>query len=415
MTNPDPGTSTPTVDLSRLRYQSFEFDGQRTRGHDRSYIEKIAFGDSIEGATVLDIGSYLGYFCVKALKGRALAATGIEPHAESVAQAEAIAQKLGVQPRYLNGDFEEWDFSGERFDVVLCLNVLHHMFDAIAAINKMKRLAKRKIVIEFAAPNIRDVISGEVGPIHLLTNWIPAIVLGNPRKNVDIAKRSFLFTGKAMRVLFDKHSCEFEPVTITKSPFKGRLILEANKRNLGEVAFVVGPTASGKSTCFAKLMQDASYRQSCGLSVEPWHGVLGHEISLPNGRVDRALVHYDLLRPHGRSIRAYNRDPRCDLLDVAERATFVTLMVEPSQLRKQLLSANKVTDPSRLSKRHSELYRLYADPSFLRGWYQAWFSYIDRHAKKMTTNVILLRRQDGSESIVPAQNWKSYFTELYGS
>jgi 2-polyprenyl-3-methyl-5-hydroxy-6-metoxy-1,4-benzoquinol methylase len=279
----------------KLRYQSFDLGGAKTGGHDRSYLNPTIFGADSSGQSYLDIGSYLGYFCVEALKRGAYSATGIEPDAESVRQAATLAGFAGVSPCYLHGDFEEWDFGSEKFDVVLCLNVLHHMFDAIGAINKMKRLARKKIVIEFASPSLRDLLYRSLNPFAVPANAVPAVILGNPKKNTDIASRSFLFTAKAMKVLFEKHTCAFEPLTITRSPFKGRLILEARRRDLGHVAFIASPTSSGKSSLFGRLLADAALRRKYGLEENEWRGVHGQEIDLPPGRSDRVFVHCDML------------------------------------------------------------------------------------------------------------------------
>lgn len=397
-----------------LRYQSFSAAGGKTAGHDRSYLLPLAFGDDIAGASVLDIGSYLGYFCVQALKRGAATATGMEPDAESVRHARKLAEFEGVAPRYLEGDFEEWDFGGERFDVVLCLNVLHHMFDAVGAINKIKRLARRRVILEFASPSPRDLLSRSLNPFAMVANLLPAIVLGEARHHTDIASRSFLFTAKAMRVLFDMHTAAFEPVEIRKSPFKGRQLLIARKRDLGHVAFLAGPTAAGKSTLFDRLLNDASCRSSVGLEGDGWRGVHTHDIDLPAGRSDRALVHYDVLRPFHRSIRAFNRDPRCDLLDVAEKTSVITLMSDPATLRRQLLSAAGAASPGALSKRHREIHERYGDPRFLRTWYESWFSYLQRYAGKMQVNRVLVRGADGSERLIDAAEWRGAYESLVG-
>ena len=409
-----PGSAAEFSLREKLRYQSFEIGDTKTSGHDRSYLTPIVFDGASTGHSYLDIGSYLGYFCVEALKRGARSATGIEPDAESIRQATKLAGFMGVSPRYLQGDFEEWDFGSERFDVVLCLNVLHHMYDAIGAINKMKRLARRKIVIEFASPSLRDLLYRSLNPFAVLANTVPAVILGNPKKNTDIASRSFLFTAKAMKVLFEKHTCSFEPLTITRSPFKGRLVFAARRRNLGHVAFVSGPTSSGKSTLFGRLLVDKAHRRNFGLEEDEWRGVHGHEIDLPPGRSDRVLVHYDMLRPYRRSIRSFNRDPRCDLLDTAERTSTITLMVAPALLREQLLKAAGVETPSRLGKRHQDIYERSADREFLSTWYESWFDYLGRYQGKMVSNKILLRDEAGSETIIAASNWRNAFSALYG-
>jgi outer membrane protease len=53
----------------KLKYQSFVLaNGDVTPGYDRSYMNEIVFGQTFKGKSLLDIGSYLGYFCVGAMK-----------------------------------------------------------------------------------------------------------------------------------------------------------------------------------------------------------------------------------------------------------------------------------------------------------------------------------------------------------
>ncbi len=50
-----------------LRYQKIRLPyGRATPGEEREDTLQIAFGDDLEGRSVLDVGSYLGYFCLAA-------------------------------------------------------------------------------------------------------------------------------------------------------------------------------------------------------------------------------------------------------------------------------------------------------------------------------------------------------------
>jgi hypothetical protein len=65
----EPGDLAGLDEFSRrekLRYQSFELAcGQATEGHNRSYLNELAFDGGIDGRAVLDIGCNLGYFCIR--------------------------------------------------------------------------------------------------------------------------------------------------------------------------------------------------------------------------------------------------------------------------------------------------------------------------------------------------------------
>ncbi|MSP83149.1 MAG: methyltransferase domain-containing protein [Alphaproteobacteria bacterium] len=383
-------------------------------GHDRSYLNDVIFGTGIADQTILDIGCYLGFFCLEALRRGAAGATGIEPDLECVRRANEIAAANGQAPEYIAGDFESWDWGGRRFDVVLCLNILHHMFDPVHALRRIMRLARSKVVLEFAAPRPRDLLRTRINPLALLAGSLPAILLGAPKRTEDVAAQSFLFTAKAMEVLFNKHTTAFEPVTITKSPFKGRLVLEARRRRIGHLVVVTGPTASGKSTLIKRIAGDPACCGRLGLEDGPWLLTDAHVKNLPRGRVDRAIMHYDLLRPYRRSIKAYDRDPATDLFGEAEALSVVTLMVAPDRLRDQLRTSELTGRRGQRRKRQADIHERYAERDFLRSWYEAWFALVARHAPRLRNNAIVVRR-GAADDILPAQCWREVYEGLLGN
>ncbi len=396
------------ADREALKYQSFELaDGQKTEGHDRSYLNDVIFSDDLTGKRVLDIGCFLGFFCVESARRGALA-TGIEPDRECARQAAEITRLQGLDAEIICGDFETLDFGEDRFDVILCLNVLHHMYDAIGAVRKMMALCDERIVIEFAAPNMRDLITGRQSPLAVALNTLPVVMLGSPKRGYDALSRTHMFTGKAMRVLFNSMSNAFEPLEITRSPFKGRLLLHARKRKISHLAVVVGPTSSGKSTLFGKLKDDPAMRARFGLNGGTWHGIHGHDIDLPGGRVDGAIVHYDLLRPYRRSIRTFDRDPRNDLMAVADKVTVITLM-PPLKVLKERLIKNELSGFNLKSrKRQKHILKRYEDPGFLKSWYGQWFEFTDGFGDRIVGNHVYVSHGD-TETIVPAADWQALF------
>ena len=395
-----------------LRYQSFGSQGDGESGaHDRSYLNEAIFGGGIDGRSVLDIGCNLGYFCIEALRRHAASATGIDPDATTIGQAREIARLSGLAPEYVCGDFEAASWDG-HFDTVLCLNVLHHLYDPVGAIRKMIRLATGRIVIEFARPTAWDLFKRSGNPLLAAAASSPVIVLGDPNKKHPMS-RSFLFTGKAMEVLFNGHTELFEPLILRPSPFKGRQVAVANRRRIGHLVVVAGPTSSGKSTLIDRLRSDGSLRSKYGLGDGDLVFALDQKTQLPTGPLENVVLHYDLLRPYRRSIKTYTRDPRCDFFEVADKITVVTLLSAREVLRGRL-GANAERAPwrgSRLSERHRELYDRYGEPDFLQAWYDRWFAFCDRFADRLRENVLLIN-DDRSSRSVPAKDWRQEYANL---
>ena len=84
------------------------------------------------GKSILDIGGNSGYFSIELLDSGAKSVhyyEGNKQHADFVAEASAVLgleEKLKVTNGYLSFTDE---LEGEKYDVVLLLNVLHHLGD----------------------------------------------------------------------------------------------------------------------------------------------------------------------------------------------------------------------------------------------------------------------------------------------
>ena len=361
-------------------YQAISLPGEVvTPGHDRSYLLDEVFGDSFAGKSYLDVGSHHGYFCLEALRRGASRSCGIETHTSTVRRARKIADVLALTPHYIEDDFENWEPEGEQFDVVSCLNVLHHMTDPIHAIRKMMRIAREKIVLEVAKPTWKEVLHDGINPLRLYDLGSPAIFLGRPEKRGYGARRTYMFTPAALKVIFNIHSNSFEPISIKPSPFKGRLIVEAKKKRIGDLVVVAGPTSCGKSTLCEKLIDDGDLQQQFGMRRATWQLIGARSVpELGRGRLENLILHYDFLRPWRTSIHSYARDPALELLNLAERVSIVTIVAGRSRLREQL--RRKEIEPHHgrggASDSHMKLLELYDRPQFLNDWYAAWDAFV---------------------------------------
>lgn len=124
----------------------------------------------LAGARVLDIGANTGYFSFGAIAAGArevIAVEGNPEHAEFIRSAAAqlgLADRLRVQSGYYGfGD----DEAGERFDIVYCLNVLHHLGDDFG---------ERGLGLAQAKARMRDCLGHLAGVTSLLVlqtgfNW----------------------------------------------------------------------------------------------------------------------------------------------------------------------------------------------------------------------------------------------------
>jgi len=364
------------LEEENLDYQTMELPGGvKTPGHDRSYLLDDIFGSDFSGQSYLDIGSYLGYFCLEALRRGAAESTGIETDPTNVRRANRIAELWSLNPTYVEADFETLPLPGKTYDVITCLNVLHHLFDPISALRRMMRMARKRIVLEVEVPpwpkKLRDRLKiGElVGPDSR------AIAVGKPNKRGYSTGLTYSFTPQALQVIFNSHTNLFEPIQIKKSPFKERQIVVANKRQVGHLVVVAGPTSAGKSTLSSRLLQDDALQRRFGLEPGEWEFLQARDTRrMSPGRHERVLFHYDILRPTRNSIRSHERDQALDLVKVAERITIITIVTSRDRLRQQLQKGELEREGivRKEMEKNLKLMQDYLMPHFLHDWYSSW-------------------------------------------
>ncbi|MBT7952055.1 MAG: class I SAM-dependent methyltransferase, partial [Gammaproteobacteria bacterium] len=81
--------------------------------------------------TVLDIGANTGYFSFGALQAGASVVTAVEGNSEHARFIDEAVRLLNIE-KQLTVKNDYYDFAStdtNRFDIILCLNVLHHLGD----------------------------------------------------------------------------------------------------------------------------------------------------------------------------------------------------------------------------------------------------------------------------------------------
>lgn len=76
------------------------------------------------GKTVLDIGTFHGYFCFKALEAGAKDVIGIDKNPDVIATTKMINAELGTSASFFNNTANSMLPSA---DIILVLNVFHHI------------------------------------------------------------------------------------------------------------------------------------------------------------------------------------------------------------------------------------------------------------------------------------------------
>lgn len=391
-----------------LKYQKIALPyGLSTPGADRKEVCEIAFSPGISGKTVLDIGSYLGYFCFEALERGAAAATGLEVDPAKLRQARTLAGIKGLNAEFVMDDIETMRLD-RRYDVVLCLNVLHHLFDPVGVLHKLAEATRDRLVLEVASLNPRDARKLGVGAVtRRLVAGLPVIFVGRgvPSFKSQGEVQKYFFTPAAIRRILGSQRALFSKIEVLPSSHKQRFIVVATKRRIGTLVIVSGPTSSGKSTFLKRIAEGRlppELASELPASSRNWpmtgagqllHSQHGRAPSLPAHDLEGAVLHYDFLRPFSTGCQEFPRDQALDLISCADKVVVVVLKPGLERLARQLHDNEIAVKPSagllsRLARkaglkrksRHRALAGLYAQPGWVDGWYARWEAFIRRVA-----------------------------------
>jgi len=203
-------------------YQSMELPyGLKTPGMNRKKSADHVFKYSAKNKSVLDVGCKYGYFCHEAIKKGAKIADGVEINPDNVFIAKQI---VNLWNRDI--DIKQMDFMQcsdmKMYDIVLFLNVMHHIISPVSAMMKLSNMANEIVIVEF--PTLIDNHT-KLTPIKkLILNLFfqkePLMFIGEKKYH-----RTWYFSKDAFVNLFKKQMRLFKKIDFDNSPRKkGRLI-----------------------------------------------------------------------------------------------------------------------------------------------------------------------------------------------
>lgn len=220
-------------------------NGRVIPGIDRSPTASLVFRDDLSGKSVLDVGCFYGFFLHEAMRRGAGRAVGIEADPERFRIASRLAAEWNGGIEIREGLLEDAELD-EKFDLVLFLNVLHHVRDPLAAMRKLASLCRGTVVVEFRQPHdpqfVQECFHGPLEPdgpkpsflrrlarraalaieapiVELVASRLPIVGVGA----VDY-HRSYFFSRAAFRNAFLVHERLFESIEFRPSRTRGQTL-----------------------------------------------------------------------------------------------------------------------------------------------------------------------------------------------
>lgn len=170
---------------------------------------------------MLDIGTNYGLFAYQAVRLGASRVVGVEPDPERRAIATRISELHGRRYEIVAGSVDH--LPSEEFDVVLLLNLLHHLVDPVSSMRSAAGVALEKVIIEF--PPIDTSFVYRYTQSRLRARILARLVRSLPLIGIKSEPyHTFYFSPKAFDNLFVAHLKLFSSVTFQRSPRSSRVV-----------------------------------------------------------------------------------------------------------------------------------------------------------------------------------------------
>lgn len=201
--------------LSRLpifEYQSVEFPGGiRTKGADSAPNLALLDAD-LTGKSVLDVGCAYGYYCFEAERRNASRVVGTELMRHRFIGANILKYASGSRASFLSQDIFNENFS-DSFDIIIFLNVIHHLSQPMKALKVLAELCKEKLIFEF--PALLDPKFLSTLPKNASFDSALPLIGVSTRAGSD---QTFVFSEAAIRRILMDHEKLFSRVEFIPSP-----------------------------------------------------------------------------------------------------------------------------------------------------------------------------------------------------
>ena len=274
----------------------------------------------------------------------------------------------------------ERDTLDRQFDYVLCLNVLHHLRNPLATIDKLIAATREVLVLEVAGFSFRDRRHNHLLlPVAALLSRLPLLYVA--RKS----SQTFFISLEAIKVLLLEKRADFARVEVVRTGPKGRPIIFAHRRRIGKLLIVAGLPASGKSTLISHLQSDRgqSFASEIGVKdIVSWRllkfGNLDKDREPAMGNV---VVHYNISKHLIDGDIYLHINALTDLMSIAENVTIVTLATPRNRLLEQFkkfrgYKAERILSSKRTRKKTKRLLELFQNRVALNELYSDWFRFV---------------------------------------
>lgn len=168
--------------------------GKTINGYERTELTLSLIKKTVNfrGQAVLDVGVHHGYVAFGAEDLGASTVTAVDKSVPAIAVAERLKKMWNYETEFVCEDVEKWlaKPSEKKFDIVLCLNMIHHIHNPDYVIKRLFEIG-RTVVFE-AHKNFKERFDAAAAKTHRL-----AMVQQSPRWN-DLRRMLYCYETQLM-------------------------------------------------------------------------------------------------------------------------------------------------------------------------------------------------------------------------
>ncbi|MCS6846684.1 MAG: DUF1698 domain-containing protein [Anaerolineae bacterium] len=122
--------------------------------------------DDLAGASVLDVGTNAGYFCIKTKLKGAGKVIGVDNTDVFLQQAEACRAVWELDIDYRKLDADHLHALDQRFDIVIFTGILYHLKNPLGVLEQVAEMCNDAIVVETEVipPTRENIVHVRLGP-----------------------------------------------------------------------------------------------------------------------------------------------------------------------------------------------------------------------------------------------------------
>lgn len=183
----------------------------------RAATLSVALRMPVARKRVLDVGCAEGAAALSAERMGA-EVTAIEPRTRRFNQARAIAESLGSRIDFRNVSLTDVHDPSDSYDVVLALNVIHHVADPFAFLDRLAELTSSHLVLEYPGPNDRK-FKATLGQDAAIDEDLPLVGVSTAAKG-----QTFVFAPASLERYLTDTTAVFDTHELRHSPIAGRWV-----------------------------------------------------------------------------------------------------------------------------------------------------------------------------------------------